>query len=549
MRGTRKRADVDAGPLARAFARVLVGLRYLIPIAWVAAAVAATIALPELGAGGGAPIEDIVPEGSESQQASQAATERFGFPLASDTAVVQHNGEGLPPGELKRTFRAALETTQGGGPAPGQLIGAIPIANASSGPLVAASEATTALTYLAIEQGLGGTTRADLAHRYADQELGGASADVVGVTGAAPARVAQFEAIDDALPVIEGASVIAVLLIVAIAFRSLGAPLVTLFTGAVAYALMVRLVPWAGDKLGIAIPTEVEPVLIVLMLGLVTDYSVFYLSAMRRGLDRGDERLPAARAAVGETAPLVFAAGLIVAAGTAALLVGELDFFRAFGPGLALTTLISLLVAGTLVPALMAIFGRRLFGGRGRRGPARNADTEAAEDPAAFEDIRRDLRLEEARGNGAGGLVKRGRRALVRPLLALRRAPQLGRASQTSPWRVFVARVASARPVAVAIALVTIAALLLAASGLRSTQLGLTFISGLPSDSEAKRAADNAAQGFAPGILAPTEVDLTSPGISDRRPQLARLEQLVGQQPGVAAVVGPREQPPSPLQR
>jgi putative drug exporter of the RND superfamily len=546
MPGIRKRADAEGGLLARAFAGLVVWLRFLIPVAWVAAAVAATIALPGLGADDGAPLGDIVPENSDAEQAMQAATERFGFPLASDTAVVQHNGDGLSPEQLERTFRVALETTRGGGPAPGELRGAVPITNASVNPLAAGAEATTVLTYLAFEQGLDGTTRTDLARQYADRELGGVSGDVVGVTGAAPAREAQFDAISDSLPLIEGASVIAVLLIVAVAFRAVGASLVTLFTGAVAYLLMVRLVPWAGGKLEIAIPTEVEPVLIVLLLGLVTDYSVFYLSAMRDRLERGDERLPAARVAVSETAPLVFAAGLIVTAGTAALLVGELDFFRAFGPGLALTTLISLVVAGTLVPALMASFGGGLFGRRLRRQLAEDLETEPVEDPAAFEGVRRDLKLDQPPGNGGGGPIKRGRRALARPLLAMRRAPQLGRASQTSPWRVFVARVASARPVAMAIGLVTIAALLAAASGLRSTELGLTFISGLPSDSEAKRAADAAAQAFAPGILAPTEIDLAAPEIADRTSQLAQLEQLVGEQPGVAAVVGPREQPPSP---
>ena len=269
--------------------------------------------------------------------------------------------------------------------------------------MVAAAGATTALTYLAFEQGLGGVTRIDLAEQYADQELGGPSGGVVGVTGATPARQAQFEAINDALPLIEGASVLVVLLIVAIAFRALGAPLVTLFTGAVAYLLMIRLVPWAGERLGIAIPAEVEPILVVLLLGLVTDYSVFYLSALRRRLERGDERLPAARGAVAETAPLVFAAGLIVAAGTAALLVGELDFFRAFGPGLALTTVISLLVAGTLVPALMAIFGGRLFGRRLRAQLAETPRPSQSEDPAAFEDVRRDLKLDEPRPTAPAG--------------------------------------------------------------------------------------------------------------------------------------------------
>jgi RND superfamily putative drug exporter len=544
--GSRKRVDAQGGRLARAFALIVVALRFLIPVVWVAAAVAATISLPQLGVGG-APIGDIVPENSASERATQAATERFGFPLAADTEVVQQNDAGLSLAQLRRTFRSALATNRGRGPAPGELRAAIPITNATNDPLAPGVRATTALTYLAFDPGLGGTTRTDLARGYADDELGGASGDVAGVTGAAPARQAQFEAIEESLPLIEGASVIAVLLIVAIAFRALAASLATLFTGAVAYLLMIRLVPWAGERLGISIPAEVEPVLIVLLLGLVTDYSVFYLSAMRRRLERGDERLPAARAAVAETAPLVFAAGLIVGAGTAALLAAQLDFFRAFGPGLALTTLISVVVAGTLVPAVMAIFGGRLFGRRLRGQLAATSDQPRTHDPGAFEGVRRDLGLDRPAENGAReGLLQRTRRRLARPLLAIRRAPKLGRASQTAPWRVLVARVASTRPVAIAIGLVAIVGLLAAASGLRSTELGITFISGLPDDNEAKRAADAASVGFAPGILAPTEVDLVASGIAARAPELARLETLVDREPGVAAVIGPREQPPAP---
>ena len=45
-------------------------------------------------------------------------------------------------------------------------------------------------------------------------------------------------------------------------------------------------------------------------------------------------------AAAHEAVTALTAAGLIVAAGTAALVVGHLQFFRAFGPGLAATTLI-----------------------------------------------------------------------------------------------------------------------------------------------------------------------------------------------------------------
>ena len=108
-------------------------------------------------------------------------------------------------------------------------------------------------------------------------------------------------------------------------------------------------------------PAEVEPLVVALTLGLVTDYAVFYLAGCRRRLLEGMGRVEAARTATMRVTPIVATAGLIVVAGTAALLVGELEFFRAFGPALAITAAISLLVAVTLVPAALGIFGRFLF--------------------------------------------------------------------------------------------------------------------------------------------------------------------------------------------
>jgi len=47
------------GLTARAYAAVVVGLRHIIPLAWIAAAVAATIALPSMGAAPAALIYDF----------------------------------------------------------------------------------------------------------------------------------------------------------------------------------------------------------------------------------------------------------------------------------------------------------------------------------------------------------------------------------------------------------------------------------------------------------------------------------------------------------
>ena len=176
-----------------------------------------------------------------------------------------------------------------------------------------------------------------------------------------------------AIPLVEVASVALIVVIVALAFRSIGAPLVTLFAarGRVSGSRSACCPGWA-TRFGATVPAEVEPIITVLLLGLVTDYSVFFLSETRQRLREGDGRLEAARGAIRRTAPIVFTAGLIVAAGTGALAVGELGFFRAFGPGLAATTLIALVVSITLVPALLALFGAAAVRRRPReRGPRR----------------------------------------------------------------------------------------------------------------------------------------------------------------------------------
>jgi RND superfamily putative drug exporter len=526
--------------LARGYAAAVVALRHVVPLAWIAAVVWASISLPDLASAPTTPLEDLAAKNGAASRAQAGATERFGFPLATDVAVVQRDPRGLDAPTQARQLAAARAVRERSDPALRGVRAALPIINA--GPAARQGErSTTAITYLFLAPDLALDDRVDVARTYAQRALGGERASVVGVTGAAPARLAQFEEIEDALPIIEAASVVLIALIVGLAFRSIGAPLVALFTAAIAFAIAVRVLPWAGERAGVTVPKEVQPIVVVLLLGLVTDYAIFFLSEMRDRLRQGRPRLAAARESVVEVAPIVFTAGLIVAAGTAALVAGKLEFFRAFGPGLALTTLISMIVAITLVPALTAIFGVRLFGRRVRaeaeaaRAAAAGPAPETADPTTAAEEDPHSPRVR--RGPLARMLMR-----LTHPVTAARRAPELAREHGTAPWRLLIARIAASRPVALPIAVAAIVALGFAATSVRDISLGLTFIRALPADSEVRRAADAAEQGFAAGILAPTEVGVRQPGIGARRAELTRLEGLIARQPGVAAVIGPREQ-------
>ena len=207
--------------------------------------------------------------------------------------------------------------------------------------------------------------------------------------------------------------------------------------------------------MGVAVPSDVEPILVVLLLGIVTDYSVFFLAGMRRRLLEGEGSVDAALHATALNLPIVVTAGLIVACGAAALLAGRLEFFRAFGPGMALTVLVGLAVSITLVPALLAIVGRGLFWPS--LGPA----------PA-----------------GAG-------------------EPGRERTRRTDSWSDSLAEFATSKLVALVVAAVSLGLVALASKGPpRPSSASRRSTASLRRRGAV--AAEAAGQGFAPGILAPT---------------------------------------------
>jgi RND superfamily putative drug exporter len=475
--------------LAQAFATTVVRLRWLVVAVWLAAAAAATLWLPSLQDAESASLADLVPEDAEAVRAAERSTELFSVPLTAQTAVVQRDPDGLSEEAQTRVAERAVTARDERGDG---ITFALPLVNTARLVPGSREDSTTAITFLFFEPGtsIGDETR--IARDWAAREAGEPDDALVGVTGSVPARLAQWREIDGALPWVTVATILLVFTILALNYRALGAPLVALFGAGVAYLVAVRVAAWVGERWGVAVPSDVEPIMVVLLLGIVTDYSVFFLSGMRRRLTRGEPPVEAAIGATAQFLPIVATAGLIVACGAAALLAGQLEFFRAFGPGMALTVVVSLAVSLTLVPALMAIGGRATF----------------------------------------------------RPSLAAAPPPDQrpGRRRRVETWSESLAHFATSRPVAVVVLLATLAVAAVASRGLAETELGFTAIRGLPADTEERRAAVAAGEGFAPGILAPTVLLVEqADGPLDER-SFARLQEQLAAEPGIAAVVGPADE-------
>jgi RND superfamily putative drug exporter len=199
-----------------------------------------------------------------------------------------------------------------------------------------------------------------LARQYASHFHNQASVQTY-VTGITPARVAQAEYLAARLHVFEAATLVLIAVVVGLTFRSVVAPVVVLLVAGLAYVVAVRVLAAAAGAFGFALPDQLRPLTAALLIGVVTDYCVLFFSGFRQHLDRGLHRHQAARRVVGTDGPIVAVAGITVAAGTAALLAADFDLFRAFGPALSLTVVVGLLVSLTLVPAVLALLGTRLF--------------------------------------------------------------------------------------------------------------------------------------------------------------------------------------------
>ena len=158
----------------------------------------------------------------------------------------------------------------------------------------------------------------------------------------------------------EGLSVIFIILLLLFVFRGLLAPLVTLFPAFLAFTMAGPIVAEAA-KAGVEVSGFTQFMLIVLMLGAGTDYGLFLIFRFREELSHGlepREAVTTAFAAVGES--ITFSGSTVILA-FASLVLASFGLYRGLGPGLAIGIAVVLLVDLTLLPALLAILGRRVF--------------------------------------------------------------------------------------------------------------------------------------------------------------------------------------------
>lgn len=159
---------------------------------------------------------------------------------------------------------------------------------------------------------------------------------------------------------IQSFSLLLIVVLLLVSLRALLAPLVTLFPAIVVLILSSPVIA-GSTQIGVQASSITQFILIVLVLGAGTDYGLFLVFRVREELRRGAEPHDAVRTAVGTVGESITFSALTVMAALMSLVVAQFGLYQSLGPALAIGIGLMLIAGLTLLPALLAIFGRAVF--------------------------------------------------------------------------------------------------------------------------------------------------------------------------------------------
>lgn len=408
-----------------------------------------------------------LPADTQSRQVDTLLAERFppDNPPRASAIVVYHRDAGLTAADRQRILEDArrLQSVEAivGTPVPG----VAPLAPAG----LVSQGGDTALTAIGFQT----DEPAQLEEPIASiREIVQHDSDglVVHVTGDAALEVdfeREFERGESRLLLVT-ATLVLVLLIVM--FRSPVIALVPLAVVGIAYIIGSGLIYLLAQE-GLQVTDVATALLLVLMFGAGTDYCLLLVARYTEALRKTEDHHHAIEQALPRAAPAMSASGVTVMVALLALLVADLGSTRTLGPVNAIGIALVLLAGLTLLPALLAIVGRRGFWPSGKR-------------------VSYERRIEE-HGGGAVTVVAGTGGAAHRP------------AEREGFWHRLAVRVVKRPGLALALTTLAFGA---GAVGLTSYESSADFLAQFRADVDSTKGFEVLRQDFPAGALAPITV-------------------------------------------
>jgi len=330
--------------------RLAVRFRWAIVVAWVAAAVLASLLFPSLASVARQDNTSSLPASSPSLQAARLAApfqgvnqtpvpvviaRSGGMVTAADTTAIGRLAAGL--GTVTDVQRVRnLGTSRDGRAVELEVLATI--GDATPGP---ADQLVAGLRHVIRASVLPPGLRAHLAGQVAAQ----ADASQAGQ------RTVNLG---------EDLSILFIVVLLLVVFRSVLAPLLTLAPAVLVTQLAGPVIAEAG-KAGLPVSSLTQIMVLILTVGAGTDYGLFLVFRVREELRAGrapHDAVAYALSRVGES--ITFSAATVIAS-VLTLLLAVFGLYSSLGAPLAIAIALMLAAGLTLTPALLAIFGRAAF--------------------------------------------------------------------------------------------------------------------------------------------------------------------------------------------
>ncbi|HTT26137.1 MAG TPA: MMPL family transporter, partial [Thermoplasmata archaeon] len=244
----------------------------------------------------------------------------------------------------------------------------------------------------------------DEIHAVVDQALAASTAYrsiTAYETGGAPLDSATTYLATSALGLLLVLTIVVLLVIMLLYFRAPSAPLLAF--GMIAIALVVNLaVIYVVGTFVTTFNSEIESIVLVFLMSIGTDYSVFLLARYREELVKGTEPTEAVATTVRWAGQSITTSGIAVMVVAVALGLSGISFLSELGIALLISVFFALLVNLTVLPSILVLVGPKVFW------------------PNSGERFRRYARRRVERvATHRDGIARAGRAATTRPLAVI----------------------------------------------------------------------------------------------------------------------------------
>jgi putative drug exporter of the RND superfamily len=175
------------------------------------------------------------------------------------------------------------------------------------------------------------------------------------VTGPSALAADTLDASDKSMTTLTIVTIVMITAMLLLAYRSITVALIPLLGVLILLASARGIVSFAVEHHLIGISSYAANILVSLVLGVTTDYGIFFLGRYKEARQSGCSREDSYYISVAHTPHVVLGSGVAISGACLCLSLTKLDYFRTMGPALFISMVVAVVGALTLGPAVLAV--------------------------------------------------------------------------------------------------------------------------------------------------------------------------------------------------